>query len=139
MFGPNRKRDTAGTRYTMANRETLLRLLNEYNMALERLRADTNHPDNTPTIAKQLSYLEYRILQLETQLSIIDIDVNDPSRGRFRRLPASIAVERARSEGNILTHLNPWHRSFRIWSYVTAIAILMLSVVIYNIVSAFAL
>ena len=121
----------------MANRETLLRLLNEYNLALERLRQEQERASqddalndySTRTIAKELSYLEYRILQLETQLSIIDIDVNNPSRGRFQ----------VDNTGNILTRLNPWHPSFRIWSYVTAIAILMLSVVVFNIVSAFSL
>lgn len=121
----------------MANRETLLRLLTEYNVALERLRQEQEQASlqdrlsdyNTRTIAKQLSYLEYRILQLETQLSIIDIDVNSPSRGRFQ----------VDSGGNVLTHLNPWHPNFRIWTYVTAIAIFMLAVIVFNIVSAFSL
>jgi hypothetical protein len=121
----------------MANRETLLRLLTEYNVALERLRQEQEQAsrDNrlneysTRTISKQLSYLEYRVLQLETQLSIIDIDVNDPSRGRFK----------VDSGGNIFNHLNPWHPNFRIWTYVTTIAILMLSVIVFNIVSAFSL
>jgi ABC-type phosphate transport system auxiliary subunit len=121
----------------MANRETLLRLLTEYNVALERLRQEQEQASledrlndySTRTIAKQLSYLEYRVLQLETQLSIIDIDVNDPSRGRFQ----------VDTGGNILHHLNPWHPNFRIWSYVTAIAIFMFSVVVFNIVSAFSL
>ena len=126
----------------MANRETLLRLLNEYNTALERLRREQegasleNNPNdyNTRTVAKQLSYLEYRILQLETQLSIIHTDVNNPSRGRL-----AVEFTAVDSRGNILSRLNPWHRSFHIWSYVTAIAILMFSVVVFNIVSAFAL
>jgi hypothetical protein len=119
----------------VANKETLLRLLTEYNAALERLRKDQASQDqkqdsySTRTIAKQLSYLEYRVLQLETQLSILDIEVNRPSRGRFR----------PENRGNILTRLNPWHPNFRIWSYVTAIAILMLSAIVFNIVSAFSL
>ena len=56
-------------------------------------------------------------------------DMADPSRGRFK-------VENG---GNILAHLNPWHKHFRIWTYVTAIAILMLSVIVFNIISAFSI
>ncbi len=113
----------------MADKETLLKLLDEYNAALTRLRQTDQKEQTfgTRAIARQLAYLEYRVLQLETQLSIIDLQVHRPSRGRFQ----------TDNEPNLLTRLNPWHPNFRIWAYVSAIAIVMLSVIVFNIVTAF--
>lgn len=113
----------------MANRETLLNLLGEYNTVLDGLRQETRQEDpfSTQAIARQLAYLEHRILQIETQLSILDMNV----RRTFRRRMSPP------DHGNLLTWLNPWHAGFRFWAYVATIAILMLTVIVFNIVSAF--
>ncbi|MBN1937521.1 MAG: hypothetical protein JW934_22880 [Anaerolineae bacterium] len=121
----------------MPDREILLKLLDEYNTALDRLRQQAQEIEASGAqarfgrraIVNQLSYLEYRVLQLETQLSILDLNVRRPSRGRFA----------AEGPGNLLAQLNPWHTDFRIWAYVTALAVMMLSVIIWNIVSAYSL
>lgn len=119
----------------MAKRETLIRLLDEYNSVLERLREesqkilqdDAQAELSRRAIANQLSYLEYKVLQIETQLSILSMNVRRSSRGRSGH----------QSVGGLLTQLNPWHPNFRVWSYVTVLAILMLSVIIWNIVSSY--
>lgn len=119
----------------MPDREILLRLLDEYNVAIDRLRQQTQESEagsaqtrfGHRTIANQLSYLEYRVLQLETQLSILDLDVRRPSRGRFA----------AEEPGFLLARLNPWHADFHIWAYVTALAVMMLAVIVCNIISAY--
>ncbi len=120
----------------MPDREILLRLLDEYNIAIARLCQQIEESEaggaqarfGRRTIINQLSYLEYRILQLETQLSILDLDIRRPLRGRFVQEP-----------GFGFAQLNPWHADFRIWTYVTALALMMLSVIVCNIVSAFVL
>ena len=112
----------------MTSKETLLQLLNEYNVALDKLR-DQEEENNTfsiRSIAHQVAYLEQRILQLETQLSILDLNVHAPTRGQFGQ----------ETQSNLLARLNPWHEEFHIWTYTAAWAILLLTVVVFNIVSS---
>ncbi len=108
----------------MPDKETLLQLLQEYNVALERLRQDQQSwsENSARAIAHQLAYLEYRILQIETQLSILDISVRNPARRQ-------VAEKRV----GLLARLNPWNEHFRMEVYITVVAVLMLSVIAWNI------
>ncbi len=122
----------------MTRREILLKLLDEYNTALENLCREAQEIEKseaTPVgtsrraIANQLAYLEYRILQLETQLNVLDLSVHHPMANDWS----------PEAKSGLLAQLNPWHADFRIWVYVAVLAVMFFSVVICNIISTWSL
>jgi|GEM_PF-6355338 len=122
----------------MTRREILLKLLDEYNVALENLRREAQEIEKSETtpvgtsrraIANQLAYLEYRILQLETQLNVLDLSIHHPITNDWS----------TEAKGGLLAQLNPWHANFRIWAYVAALAVMLFTVVVCNIISTWSL
>ena len=114
----------------MTDKETLLKMLQEYDAAIERLRQEDpeRHGLSTRAISRQLAYLEQRVLQLQTRLSLLDLDVRDPSPGRWN-------VER---QDNLFAHLNPWRTDSSIWAYIAVLTFLMLAVTLWAFISALA-
>jgi hypothetical protein len=99
----------------MAEKEMLLQQANEYDLTLEHLRT-VRWQAETPTrvIARQLSHLEEQVLRVQTQLSLIDLELRRPRK-----------QERADKNG-YRARLNPWHPEFDIWSYVFLLSVFML-------------
>jgi hypothetical protein len=114
----------------VTDKETLLKMLQEYDAAIERLRQEDpeRHGLSTRAISRQLTYLEQRVLQLQTRLSLLDLDVRDPSPGRWN-------VER---QDNLFAHLNPWRTDSSIWAYIAVLTFLMLAVTLWTFISALA-
>jgi hypothetical protein len=114
----------------VTDKETLLKMLEEYNTAIERLRQEDpeRHGLSTRTISRQLAHLEQRALQLQTRLSLLDLDGRDPSPERW-------SVER---QENLFAHLNPWHTDSSIWAYIAVLTFLMLAVTLWAFISALA-
>lgn len=110
----------------MTEKEALLTQLREYGAALERFQEDEHQRERVAPSARthQLFHLERRILQLQTQLSALDLRVRRPvGRGQSTKV-----------EESLWATLNPWHPQFQMGAYVAALAILMLAVSILPIV-----
>ena len=114
----------------MTDKETLLKMLQEYDAAIERLRQEDPERRglSARAISRQLAYLEQRVLQLQTRLSLLDLDVRDPSPRRWN-------VER---QDDLFAHLNPWHTDSSIWAYIAVLTFLMLAVTLWTFISALA-
>lgn len=115
----------------MADREALLKLLDEYNMILETLRheaqtEDTHNGSGRQDVANKLAYLEYRILQVETQLNLVDWNVH--------HLPGSVLSD----DGNSESSSHPIFRQgdWGLWIYLAVWAVIILIVLMFNIFSA---
>ena len=103
----------------MTEKEVLLAQLQEYGTALERFQTDEHQRARAASGARtrQLFHLERRMLQLQTQLSALDLMARSPAtRGQ--------SAEEAES---IWSTLNPWRPEFQMGAYVAVLAILMLA------------
>lgn len=102
----------------MTEKEALLTQLAEYNAALERLQRDAQGREVvTPnTLAHQVFHLERKILQLQTELSVLDLRVRRPENRESG----------VNTRESLWAYLNPWHPQFHMWSYVAILALLML-------------
>ena len=101
----------------MTGRELLLKELDDTHTLLERLHQE-EHDRGEPVagaLARRLSYLEQRVLQLQTQLSALAL--------RVRR--SSPDEAEAEDGTGLLARLNPWHPEFRMEAYVVGLTILM--------------
>ena len=110
----------------MTEKETLLRQLEEYNAALERLQQDSRRQDTVSAraFARQLFHLERRVLQLQTELSVLD-------------LKAELSSQKGgdgKEHRSLWTYLNPWNPEFHMWAYVALFAVLLLAVGILQLV-----
>ena len=110
----------------MTEKEALLTQLREYSTALERFQEDEHQRERAAPGARthQLFHLERRMLQLQTQLSALDLRARRPA-GRH---PGAKAKE------SLWATLNPWDPEFQMGAYVAALAILMLAASILPIV-----
>ena len=110
----------------VTEKEALLNQLREYGAALERFQEDERHRERVApsTREHQLLHLERRMLQLQTQLSALDLRTRRPA----GRGPG------AKVEESLWAALNPWHPGFQMGAYVAALAVLMLVVTVLPIV-----
>jgi hypothetical protein len=105
--------------------EALREQLDEYTTALERLERGPHRRDGrgSRALARQLSYLEQRVLAVQTELDRISL--------LARLLPHE--VQDAEGQDSSERSLNPWHPDLYIWSYVGALAIFVVGAILLRI------
>jgi hypothetical protein len=110
----------------MVEEKVLLEQLSEYNVALEHLQRNPPSEEvlSPRKIAQQLSYLEQRVLAVQTQLNRIHVQMQWPSHEQ---------PDEQSQEGSWV-RLNPWHSDFQAWAYIAALALFMLTMILVQVV-----